>query len=453
MFCGNCGKELPEGSKFCSACGWQVGVVGQAPGSSANQGKNVVDAIAEFDYAKMEKKTMLKFALFAGYIVSFLLFVAKWFEAPIVEMFSSKDATFSYLDLVAVGLKTGELFELLKLSIAKMLSQIPAGVKVVAVAFGVLYVVGMIWLVVAAVRTIVGKAIFVTQIGAIVSSFVSAVSAFVIVLVFQNAVDKSMGSDFAIGENILTVTWQLILLILVLLVMLFSVIYVRRKEELKHIVDSKADSLFYMLGRFKYIKWVKMGFALLCVVAVVVWIISAIVGAMKHSNNWSYGQLREDKVNKLNFTYGTYELEEKVCDFYDLSYEWGIHVEEADGVFTLLTLEVPEGFEGTGVGGSESVSLYASKNIDATLYVVHEKSGFVMNVPIFEDGNVKIDDVYAAITLMGIDLMYPRDPGTYRVVMVCDDVKDVDLVFDYNGSGYWRDVYYPGQYYEYYQNY
>ena len=451
MFCGNCGKELPEGSKFCSACGWQVGVVGQAPGSSANQGKNVVDAIADFDYAKMEKKTMLKFALFAGYIVSFLLFVAKWFEAPIVGMFSSKDATFSYLDVVAVGLKTGELFELLKLSMAKMLSQIPAGVKVVAVAFGVLYVVCMIWLAVAAVRTIAGKAIFTSQLGALVSSFVSAVSAFAIVLAFQSAVDQSMGSDFAIGENILTVTWQLIVLILVLLAMIFANLYARKKEEFKNIVDSKADSIFYMLGRFKYIKWVKMGIAVLCAVAVIAWIVSAIVGAMKHSDNWSLGQLREDKVNKLNYTYGTYVLEEKLSVWDDFNTDWEIHVEEADGVFTLFTLEIPEGFQGAGRNVDEWISLFASKDIDATLYVIHEKSGFVLNSSLVEDS--QLDGVYNTWTSMGIDLSIPRDPGTYRVVLVCDNVKDVDLIFYCSEIGYYGNVYYPGQYYEYYQNY
>ena len=83
MFCEKCGKELPEGAKFCEGCGAPVGgtQAKEAPKNSfeetvKNLG-NTADVTGDFDAADIAKNKVLSLFAYIG-----ILFLIPLLAAP-----------------------------------------------------------------------------------------------------------------------------------------------------------------------------------------------------------------------------------------------------------------------------------------------------------------------------------------------------------------------------------
>uniref|UniRef100_UPI0040564E85 hypothetical protein n=1 Tax=Acetatifactor sp. TaxID=1872090 RepID=UPI0040564E85 len=459
MFCANCGAKLAKGSKFCTACGCKVGEVLQGGSEeipvTSTQGMNV---------SQIEKKVMIRLSFILGYVMSVVLFVAAWFESPMVEWFSSEEFSFSFLDIVSAAFNTGRFFEKANISLGGLLAEIPFYVRAGAVLLGLLYFVSIAWLLIATVRIIVSKPILRSQAGAVVTSLLMAFLSLLLVKGFQNYVDESIGYGLSVGAEILEITWQFKCMIALLVVILVAIIVVSAKRNGLSIIlhNPTARTVCELKRNFTFGKREKIIVGIICGVVVIGMVASAINNSIKHSDGLTAEEIRQDGYNELSYTKDAYTLTDKLQGWES---RIDFHIDSADGVYTLWSLNAYD--DGLDMGEYETQSfcgsMYAcaSKNVDITFYVLYPDGTIYASCPIDDWDN---DGSYTSgITGFssctggtydenGNQLFTGNLFGEYRIIMVADDVEDVDIVFAYDkgstsdsGYYYYR-MYYPGEY-------
>lgn len=479
MFCYKCGKELPKNAAFCPFCGEKVMVDALTDTTEGSKEASAKTEGSKAEAPMSNAHVFGKLLMVILNVITAIMFFRPWFMMPVVSFFSEVDNTFSFMDLIKLFFNSGRLFKATNQSVGEILSEVPGGVKIIALILAALFFASVIFIILNVVFyftdriTIKFQAIGCGFIGATLLSFG------ITIWLFHKKVDEVVGMT-TFGNKIIILTTVYKWLWGLLIVTALLLFYFKKNSKYTGIVeDSAKEPLKINLSDSAKKK--------LKIAIIVVLIFLAVFAAIKIRNHFAKDSdglttaKIEDMLNSGKNKIDIVKGKDAFPDDYD---RWdstiSFHINEADGAFVLWNCETYDDGDGMYRDGSffdydcfeGETGAIASKNCDITFYVM--KPGEPVNAwascPIgnYDDGDYSmgicgISDILAQSYDDYGTTIYEKSDwsdlsfGEYRIVMVCDHVKNVDIKFaytddhcdeygNYGMSDYSYRMYYPGEY-------
>lgn len=509
MFCSKCGTKLPDEAAFCPKCGEKVLRIADSEKTEekpleaklseekAAEAKPSEEKTAEakpVEEKPSEVKTSEagktedpmsnshmfgKLLMIALNVVALIKYFGNWFSMPVLSLFSDSDAEFSFMDLIRLFFKSGRLFKATNQNFGEVLSEVPGGVKFLALILAALFFASIILIVLSIVYYVTDRATVKFQIKECGFMAATLLSFGITVLVLQKKIDDAIGMS-SLGSKIIELTssykwlWALLVIIAVLLY------YFKNNSKFSGIVEDASKEPLKITIPEAVKKKLKIAAIVLCVVLVIVGIVKIRNHFAKDSEGYSYAEIEEmldSKKNKIDITKG-HDAFPDVYDGWDSTRSY--HINEADGAFVVWSCNTYDDGDGFYLDGDYydydcfegETGAVASKNCDITFYVLkpgnpidpwascpidnYGDGDYSMGICGISDASVYTYDDYGRQIYEKYDWA-DLSFGEYRIVMVCDHVKDVDIKFayaddhcdeygNYGASDYAYHMYYPGEY-------
>lgn len=180
MECNNCGHKLDAKYIFCPKCGTKI--------DYDNVKSSEYDKFEDSPFKKVYEKKNRMYSIIIGILnfAVFALFFANWFGVGFFDLFEGFG--FSFFDVFRMIVD----FSYMSDGVIKALLEVPFYMVLLVLSIAVFYIIGAVKLFQSSIRIFIKKTKKSTEVGALWCSLISAISAYLALLVFENGLDKGL---------------------------------------------------------------------------------------------------------------------------------------------------------------------------------------------------------------------------------------------------------------------